>query len=188
MRHVQINCAFGRTYEVEILSELTSEERFYFPGAKKDGGQDGLILKVKPLIGAPWIGIFSFGKLLIKGFTAIYSMPNQESICVIANRRGFFVSAVDPSKWEEVPTVPVLDVRSVVSQEILIIADYTHLFAYDSKGLKWQSARLAYDGFKITVIDNNILQGTYWDIRAEKEKTFGVDLRDGSQTGGVGEF
>jgi hypothetical protein len=61
--------------------------------------------------------------------------------------------------------------------------------AYDSGGLRWQSKRLSYDGFKIISLNNDILVGEFWDIRNDANSLFEIDIIDGALLrGGIGDF
>jgi hypothetical protein len=185
---IEIEFIFERNYEIEPIFELSSEERYYFPGSQRNSGHDGMIVKVTPIGKAPWIGIFAFGTIAPNGISAIYSMPNKNTFCIISKGAGYITSATNPEKWEEVIAVPITDARCVESKKIIVFADYTELVAYDENGFKWKTQRLAYDNFKIIGVDKDILKGRFWDIRNEREETFEVNLNDGTQVGGAGNF
>ena len=163
---MKVDLSFQSNYSIEALEELGTGERYYYPGATTNGGKDGLMVEVISSEGTSWVGVFAFGEISPKGISGIYSMP-------------------DPDNWQEVKSIPVMDIRPIRYQNILVFADYTELAAYDETGIKWRTERLAYDSFKITEITDRSLKGEFWNIRNEAKETFEVDLSTGSQIGGI---
>ena len=181
---MKIDSSFTSSYSVEIVQELNSENRYYYPGGSPYKGQDGLIVEVCPSECASWIGVFSFGRMALKGISGIYSMPDPDKLCVVSRGAGYIVSSCDPEVWEHVKAVPVMDARTVVSHNIIVFADYTELIAYNRDGIKWCTDRLSYDGFRIVDVSDSSIKGEYWDIRNEKNEYFEVSLQTGSKKGG----
>lgn len=177
---MKIDLGFSHDYEVEVLDELPSGRKiYYYPGSSTQGGKDGVLVKITPLHGESWVGVFSFGEITPKGVSGVYTLPNADKLCVVSRGAGYFVSANNPADWAEVKSIPVIDVRSVLSQGIVLFANYTELIAYDSSGVKWRTERLAFDGFRIVGLTDNRLRGEYYDIRSESEETFELDLLTG---------
>ena len=183
----QLSLDFDHTYECEVASETTGREnrKFFYPGATTEGGRDGLMVNVIPYKGDPWLGIFAFGKVTPKGVTGIFSMPNSECLCVVAQGNAFIVSVNDPSTWESVRAIPVIDVRCIVKHGIIVFATFTELVAYGSSGLKWRTKRLTWDSLKVVEVTDDLLKGEYWDIRSESKQSFTVDLATGNHQGGI---
>jgi len=177
---------FSHEYEVEVLNELPfGKNVYYYPGASTQGGKDGVIIEITPLHGESWIGVFAFGDITPKGLSGVYSLPNADKLCVVSRGAGYFVSAKNPTDWDKIKSIPVVDVRSVLSQGISLFANYTELIAYDSSGVKWKTERLAFDSFKIIALNDNHLKGEYYDIRSESKETFEVNLATGEHTGNI---
>ncbi len=120
----QLSLIFEHAYECEIASETTGREnrKFFYPGATAEGGRDGLMVNVTPYKGDPWLGIFAFGEVTPKGITGIFSTPNSERLCVVAQGNAFIVSVDDPGTWESVRAIPVIDVRCIIKHEIIVFA------------------------------------------------------------------
>lgn len=179
---------FRQDYNASILGELPQPERvphYYFPGAKPTGGPDGVLVSVEPLGDVPWIGTFAFGTVSPRGVTGIFATPRPDRLCVVARGRAFIVAAAQPTDVEELPCVPVLDVRLVPESEVIVFANHTELFAYGADGMKWRTKRLAWDSLKITGISNGAIKGEFWDIRSEQTLEFAVDLATGKHDGGA---
>jgi len=75
----------------------------------------------------------------------------------------YVVNAEQPEAWEEIPVTPVLDVRPLLEQKLLVFADFIRLAAYGSDKFAWQSPRLCWDELKITNVTSGIIEGTGYD-------------------------
>jgi len=184
-----MNTEFPHRYECQHLVEmpsLTSTPHYYFPGASTEGGKDGLIVEVCVEKAPKWLGTFAFGTLSPKGMSGIFTTPDPNRLCVVSRGSGFLVAAADPNKWAMVRAVPIVDVRPVVAQGILVFATLTDLVAYNEAGIKWRTKRLAWDGLTLTGVTETVIAGTFYDIRKEARGTFVVDLTTGEHEGGIG--
>lgn len=180
-----VDLTFQNNYSIEIIEELGAEGLYYYPGANIQGGKDGIMVKVISSEGKSWIGVFAFGEISPTGISGIYSTPDPNNFCVVSKGSGYIVSSNNPKDWQQVKAIPVMDVRSIKHQKIIVFADYTELVAYGEAGVKWRTERLAYDSFKITEVTEYTLKGEFWDIRNEANQTFEVNLTTGLQVGGI---
>ena len=188
MGHIEtIQRAFPHSYEFDYIDETPSaiKQRYYYPGASTDAGRDGILVEVRPANGCPWFGTFAFGHLSSKGASGIFTTPDPQRLCVVARGAGYFVSADRPTIWEPVLTTPIIDVRPIPAQDIIVFANYTELVAYGHKGIKWATSRLAWDSLHITEVTDRIIRGRFWDLRSEALATFVVDLATGESQGGI---
>ena len=74
---------------------------------------------------------------------------------------------------------PVLEVRPVVEQELLLFAGHHGILAWGRAGEAWESEKLSDEGLTITGIKGSVLHGLGWEMRADKETSFALDLRTG---------
>ncbi len=186
-----MHTTFPHHYPIRERTELPTSDplpRYYYPGASREGGRDGLLLEIHPDAGAPWLGVFAFGHVSPKGVSGVFTTPNPHRLCVVARGGGYLVSADDPTSWEPVKATPVLDVRPVRAQRLLVFADYTEPMAYGEAGLRWRTGRLAWDGLTITEVTDKSIRGEFWDPPKGTTGTFSVDLETGAHTGGRPEF
>lgn len=178
---MKVDLSFQSSYGIRYLEELGTGQKFYYPGASTEGGSDGLIVEVISPYRKGWMGIFAFGKISPKAISGIYSMPDPDKFCVVSKGAGYIISSTDPKTWQEVKSIPIMDVRPIVSKKILVFADYTDLVAYDETGIRWRSERLAYDNFKIIDVTTRSLKCEFWNIQNEANEVFEVDLANGSK-------
>lgn len=67
-------------------------------------------MRVSLRAGRAWVGMFAFGDFGAAGTSRGLSMPNPEQICVVTRGAGYVVSATHPETWEEIATIPILEV------------------------------------------------------------------------------
>jgi hypothetical protein len=80
---IQVITDFSYDYEIEVLDEIPngSEPVHYFDS--RNGGNDGLMLRITPKNSDSWIGMFLFGNKFPKAFKKVFSCPNENSLCVV---------------------------------------------------------------------------------------------------------
>jgi hypothetical protein len=182
-----MDTTFSHSYECELLIETPTIglPHYYYPGASLRGGRDGVLVEVRPEHNQPWLGTFAFGEIIRNGFTGIFTTPDPQRFCVVSHGQGYFVKALTPTEWEQIRVVPIIDVRCVRAQGIIVFANFTELIAYNQTGVKWRTKRLTWDDLKITEVTDTYLRGEFWDMRTEKTESFTVDLATGTHEGGV---
>jgi hypothetical protein len=185
-----MDTTFPHSYECERLSETPriALPHYYYPGASTQGGRDGVLAEIRPENGEPWLGTFAFGRIAPKGATGIFTTPSPHRLCVVAMGEGYIVSANASAAWEPVRATPIIDVRPIRAQGIIVFASFTELVAYGPTGIKWRTKRLTWDNLKITEVTDTLIRGEFFDIRSEATEGFVVDLATGVHQGGINEF
>lgn len=183
---IDFDFTFPRSYEVEEFGSLPGsgndgQSAIYFPKPKSRPEHDGLWLRVYPSSGKPWTGVFAFGYSPTVGMSRVLSSPDPNRVCVISQGAAYIVNADSPEQWQQIPTLPVTDVRVVVDHGLLVFADFTHLAAYRSSGVAWESQRVCWDDLKIVSITRNSIEGVGSDPTNSRspEMRFAVDLESG---------
>lgn len=185
-----MDTTFPHEYEAEQLSELPSQSsvpHYYYPGASLAGGRDGLGVEVHPSVGQPWQGTFAFGQITPRGISGIFTTPEAKRVCVVSRGEGYFIDVENPIAWEPVRATPIVDVRPIKAQGIIVFANFTELVAYGDVGIKWRTRRLGYDGLRIVEATDDVIRGEFWDLATEAPAEFVVDLATGEARGGVDE-
>ena len=181
---MMIETTFKSTYRLKAGGDMESGGNvYYFPGSSREEGKDGVIVKVFNTQGESWIGVFAFGLISPKGVTGIYQLPDEERFCVVSKGTAYVVSAGNPKDWEEVPLLPILDVRCSERHKLLILSNYTELCAYGCRGMQWTTKRLSWHDLRIKNVSEIEVVAEYWDILDETVREVRVDLRDGSSIG-----
>src|ERR1700731_3493299 len=128
---------FPHSYTVNPteLSRNGEHPPIYFPRLIRAGGKDGLLLRFTASNGKQWDGCFAFGSYELCG---VFALPNPDSVCVVSNGTGYWVHVNEPGKSSEMPVLPIRDVRIVTEARILLLADFTSLYAFGSDGQLWK--------------------------------------------------
>jgi hypothetical protein len=159
------------------LSRNGQHPPIYFPGLTAIGGKDGLLLRFIASNGKQWDGCFAFGNHALCG---VFALPHPDRVCVVSNGTGYYVHVNEPEKSSELHILPVRDVRIVTDARMLLLADFTSLFALGSDGQLW-TQRVCWDDLKISDIRQGIVSGTGYDPTNSKQSTvkFAVELPTG---------
>ncbi len=181
---LDIDLTFPHSYEVEELYDLPGTGKFdvplfYFPRPKTRPEHDGLWLRVGTESGGSWIGVFAFGYPSPPAFSRVISSPNRDRACIVSNGSAYVVKADEPDSWEQVPVMPVLDLRSIPEHQLLVFADLTRLAAYGTTGLVWRSPRVCWDELRILNVTHDTIEGVGYDPLNPGESRFAVDIRTG---------
>jgi hypothetical protein len=161
---------------------------YYYPGASRSGGRDGIWLGITPDEGTAWIGVFASGSW--RGISGIYSCPDGKSLCVVSDGLGYIVRTDAPEICEEIGP-PIREAKALPEVELLVFRDDTGLFAYGPDRRAWTTEPIALDGLTIDAIDGNTLrghalvEGDITDADYVKWVDYAVDLVTGKRTGGL---
>lgn len=189
LRQLRQDFTFPKNYEVRVLDSyglVNPLERLHqFPAELEERDRAGVYLRVIPKQGFPWVGFFSLGFDSDQVVNAIYSCPDADSVCVVASGYGYVVNVSNPSRWMRVEQQPVMEVRALAEQKLLLFAGFHTITAFGRAGLLWTTERLSWDGISISRIDQATLHGQGWDALSDKEVPFEVDLATGKHTGGA---
>jgi hypothetical protein len=187
--HFRLDFTFPRNYEAKILEAAPPvhplEKLHHYPVELEEGDRDGVYVRVTPRQGQAWSGFFALGFESSQVVSAVASCPDPDSLCVVPGGYAYVVKATDPAQWFRVEQRPVVDLRALSQQGILLFTGFTNMTAVGRTGMAWTSERLSWEGITITGISGDKLHGAGWDALADKEVPFEVDLRTGKSTGGA---
>jgi hypothetical protein len=180
---LEIEMVFLHSYEVEEAGEFPGTgklraSQIFIPPPQGRPEHNGLWLKVKAANGRTWIGVFALGYLSSRTFSRVVSTPDLDRMCVIAQGAAYFVRADNPDDWEEIPLLPVTDVRAVPECNLLVLSDETSLAAYSRDGLVWRTG-VCSDELRITSITDDTIECTGFDPMNSGTGRFVIDLKTG---------
>lgn len=187
MKSIQIDNRFSKNYEYQILTEIPNgnSPHFYYPGGQKNGGKDGILVKVIPNDAKEWIGTFAKGSISSNSLNCILSWVNPDKICIVSSGTGFVVDINFPEKYDELDIDPIFYAGSILERKLIIFASYTYISAYNNEGLCWETERISFDDLQVSDIDDSFVRGTYFDSRSNDRSKFKVDLSNGKVYGGI---
>jgi hypothetical protein len=180
-----VDFTFAHDWSAEILSErpLKLPRRwFFFPRYAEEVERGALEVMVQPASGEPFLGTFALGFSDPLAPTGLWSCPDPRWLCAVAGGYAYLVNTTQPEEFTQVEYRPVLEVRALREQQLLLFAGHYALAAWSAQGKKWETARLSSEGVQITGIEGQTLHGLGWDMMADRDVPFTVDLDTGEHT------
>jgi hypothetical protein len=95
---------------------------------------------------------FAFGDY---GVCGVFAFPDPDCVCVVSDGKDYWVHVNEPEKSSELAALPIRDIRSIPDARILLLADFTSLYAFGSDGQHWKQ-RVCWDGLNISDIQEGI--------------------------------
>lgn len=111
--------------------------------------------------------------------TGLWSAPNPREICAVAGGYAYLIDTAAPERFLMIRYRPVLAVRPVAAEGLLLFASHRSILAWGRDGEVWESEKLSDEGVTITGAEGGVLRGTGWEMRTDKETAFALDLRTG---------
>lgn len=112
--------------------------------------------------------------------TGVWSPPNPQEMCAVAGGYAYIIDTASPDRFTMVPYRPVLKVRPIYDQGLLLFVGHRTILAWGPAGVAWETKKLSDEGVKITRIDGGLLQGLGWNLMTDRETPFTLDLQSGA--------
>ncbi len=187
--HFRLDFTFPRNYEAKILESAPPvhplEKLYHYPVELEEGDRSGAYLRVTPQKSPAWNGFFALGFESDQVISALCSCPDPDSLCVVVGGYAYVVKATDPTSWFRVEQRPVMELRAVSENELILFTGFTTISAVGRTGLAWTTDRLSWEGVEVTDIADGKLRGLGWDAFADKRVPFEIDLLTGRHSGGA---
>ena len=185
--------AFPQTWKAEILTSppmIAPARQFTYPhqiaGEEDTLARGALLLMVKPATGGTFLATCALGFTNLAMPTGVFACPNPQEMCAVAGGYAYIVDTLDPSGCVHLPLKPVVEVRVLEPQGLLLFVGFHTILAWGMDGLAWQTAKLSWEGIRLTEILQNEVIGFGWDLMTDKELEFRIDLQTGKHQGGAG--
>jgi len=182
---------FSQSWKVEILKTpplIAPARQFIYPqqiaGEEDALARGALQLMVRPAEGAMFLATCALGFTDPTMPTGVFACPNSQEICAVAGGYAYVIDTSQPQRCTHIALKPVVEVRSLLAQELLLFIGFHSIAAWRRNGLAWESARLSWEGVHITGIDGATLHGIGWNLMTDREVTFSLDLLTGHHQGG----
>lgn len=143
-----------------------------------------LQLMVRPANGGAFLATCALGFTDPTMPTGIFACPNPQEICAVAGGYAYIVDSAHPEHSTHIALKPIVDVRPVYEQSLLLFTGFHSIVAWGNHGLVWETAKLSWEGIRLTNIEANTLHGFGWNLMTDKEVPFSVDLLTGQHQGG----
>jgi hypothetical protein len=111
--------------------------------------------------------------------TGIWSTPNPDEICAVAGGYVYLIDATAPERFTMIAYRPVLEVRPVPQEGLLLFVGHRSILAWGQDGQAWESEKLSDEGVTVNSVEGGMIRGVGWQMLTDKETQFAVDLRSG---------
>lgn len=182
---------FAHDWRAEILVAppmIAPARQFTYPqqvaGEEDTLARGALLVQVQPASGGTFLATCALGFSDPAMPTGVWACPNPREMCAVAGGYAYIIDAAAPERTDFLALRPVVEVRALASHGLLVFVGFHAIAAWGANGMAWQTARLSWEGIRISGVEADALRGFGWDMRTDKEVEFSVDLRTGAQVGG----
>ena len=184
------NESFAHDWQAEILDRpplIAPARQYVYPRAGEEVELGALLLLLRSGPGrTPAMMTFALGFADPALPHGLWGCPDPRQLCAIAGGYAYVVDAEEPQEWMQVPYRPVTAVHAAKEAGLLVFAGFHTLWALGASGRAWETARLSWEGIRVTEVSERELRGLGWDMVTDAEVPFTVNLMDGSHVGGAG--
>ena len=184
---------FPHRWQAEILSArplILPPRHFVYPHDAEEVERGALEVLVRPLTEDPdqkrppsaqeFLATCALGFRDPAVPTGLWSTPNPNELCAVSGGYAYLIDTTAPERFTMIPYRPVLAVRSLPAEGLLVFVGHHAILAWDKEGKAWQSEKLSDEGVTIVRVENGVLHGLGWNMMTDKETAFAVDLRSGT--------
>jgi hypothetical protein len=180
-----IDLTFPHEWTAEILPErplILPRRQFVYPRHAEEVERGALDLMVRPAGAEGFLGTFALGFSDPAAPTGVWSCPDPKALCAVSGGYVYVVNTARPEEFAQVEFRPVLEVRALREQGLLLFTGHHALAAWGAAGKAWQTARLSWEGVQISSVEGRWLRGVGWDMPTDKDVPFTVDLETGEHS------
>jgi hypothetical protein len=202
-----VDLSFPHRWQAEILAArplILPPRHFVYPQAAEEVERGALEVLVRPDAGPdvgpdtrpgeisrdpgpkhslgaqPFLATCALGFRDPAAPTGLWSTPNPEEICAVAGGYAYLIDTASPEQFSMIPYRPVLEIRSLVDENLLLFVGHHSILAWGRDGQAWESVKLSDEGVTIAETTGGILRGAGWEMKTDRERPFALDLRTGS--------
>jgi protein-tyrosine phosphatase len=179
-----LDLTFAHSWRATILADNPSTipaRHYIYPTEVEEVEQGALEVQVRPVAKdvQPFLATCALGFADPALPNGIWSAPRKDEICAVSGGYAYLIDTSAPENFTMIPMRPVLEIRPILVQNLLLFIDNHMILAWGADGLAWESEKLSDEGIKITDIAGGILHGTGWEMKSDKETPFALDLPSG---------
>jgi hypothetical protein len=183
--------AFTQTWSARILTTpplIAPARQFVYPqritGEEDAMARGALLLDVKPATGGGFLATCALGFRDPSLPSGVFAYPRADNLLALAGGYAYLIDTLAPETCLHLPLRPVTQVLSSPESGLILLAGFHHVLALDATGIRWQSARLSWEGVTLTEVRDGRLHGLGWNLPVDREVPFTVDLETGKHEGG----
>jgi hypothetical protein len=187
-----VHMSFPHRWQAEVLAArplILPSRHFVYPQAAEEVERGALEVLIRPETwpdavpdgssAQPFLATCALGFRDPAAPSGIWSTPRPEEICAVAGGYAYLIDTTTPERFTMIHYRPVLEIRSLVRDGLLLFVGHHSILAWGHDGQAWESEKLSDEGVTITGTDGGILRGTGWEMIRDREKPYALDLRSG---------
>ena len=182
-----VDLRFAHEWQAEVLSSrppILPARHYVYPREAEEVERGALEILIRPgKDGKPFLATCALGFRDPAAPTGLWSTPRPEEICAVSGGYAYLIDTSEPERFTMIAYRPVLAVRPVVEEGLLLFVGHRSILAWGQGGQAWESEKLSDEGVTISSIEDGVLRGTGWAMRTDKEILFAVSLRSGTRVG-----
>jgi hypothetical protein len=176
--------SFPHLWQAEVLRArplILPPRHFIYPQAAEEVERGALELLIRSDApdAQPFLATCALGFRDLAAPTGLWSTPKPEELCAVAGGYAYLIDTTSPDRFIMIPYRPVLEIRPLVQEGLLLFVGHHSILAWGRGGMAWESAKLSDEGITIVGIDGGVLRGTGWVLKTDREEPFTLDLRSG---------
>jgi hypothetical protein len=183
--------SFAQDWRADVLKTpplIAPVRQFTYPqqiaGEEDALARGALQLLVHPAAGGTFLATCALGFTSPTMPTGLFTCPDPQQLCAVAGGYAYVVDTTLPERCTHIAMKPVVEVKTLIAQKLLLFIGFHSIVAWGRTGLAWETARLSWEGVRITGIEDNTLHGMGWNLLTDREVAFSVDLFTGQHQGG----
>lgn len=178
---------FARNWQADVLAArpaILPARHFVYPREAEEVERGALEVMVRPGgDGAqPFLATCALGFRDPAAPTGLWSTPNCNEMCAISGGYAYVIDTRAPERFTMIPYRPVLQVLCAVTQGLMLFVGHRSILAWGAQGRVWESDKLSDEGITINGFANDVLHGFGWEMIADRDVPFALDLRTGRAT------
>ena len=182
---------FERSWTAELLAApplIAPARHFVWPMAiagEEDALARGAVqVQVRPRTGGQFLVSAALGFRDRSMPTGVWGCPDADWICVLAGGYAYVASTREPERVSLLGLKPVVEVLEAEEEGLLLFVGFQAMLAWGRDGVAWQTEKLSWEGIRKVAVADGEAVGLGWDLVADVEREFRVNLRTGKHTGG----
>jgi hypothetical protein len=179
-----LDFTFPHNWTVDVLEKhplIAPARQFVYPKQAEEVERGALELLIKPAEADAFLATCALGFADPSAPTGVWSCPHPDWLCAVSGGYTYLINVLDPQQWSMIPYRPVLGVRALPEQQLLLFVGHHSILAWGRDGQAWQTPRLSWEGIEITSIAGDTLHGRGWDLMTDGSTTFAIDLKTGDR-------
>jgi hypothetical protein len=175
--------AFQSTWKARVLQGapmIAPVRQFTYPhavaGEEDAMARGALFVDVQPRTGGSFLAMCALGFAGNGMIRGVWAAPEPDEMCAVAGGYAYLIDTAAPERSQMLPLKPVVEVRPLPELGLLLFVGFHHLYVRGRGDVAWQSERLSWEGVTVTRVEGAVVHGLGWDMKADVEVPFSVDL------------